>query len=165
MLLKAAALVWNNPGPLTLWVCCKRHLVKAVHGGRSSSSQQQRGKELLRVFVAESYLYFKYYFVDMFVLLLCSGVLAQSRIPARWVLAKDHPCPPLHNVISWQASMGRHGRTGRAVDSDCRNSRCLCCVKVSAVTQQKGTCRGEWRRQRMKELKKVFVEIIMCQSA
>lgn len=60
----------------------------------------ERGKELLRVFVAGSRFYFKYCFVNMFVFLLCSGVLAQSRIPACWVLAKVHPCPPLDNIIS-----------------------------------------------------------------
>lgn len=162
MLLKAAALAWNNPGPLTLGVCCRRHLVKAVHGKRSNSysHKSRAGKRSSREF----HFYFKCYFVNMFVLLLCSGVLAQSRIPACRVLAKAHPCPPLDNIISWQPSMGRHGETGRAVGSNCRNSRCLCCVKVLAATWQKGTCGGGWNKQRMKELKKVLVEITKCQS-
>lgn len=73
----------------------------------------ERGKELLRVFVAESCFYFKYCFVNMFVLLLCSEVLAQRKVPACWVLTKGHPRPPLDNIISWQASLGRHGWGGR----------------------------------------------------
>lgn len=121
----------------------------------------ERGKELLRVFVAESCFYFKYCFVNMFVLLLYSEVLAQRKIPACWVLTKGHPCPPLDNIISWQASLGRHGWGGRQI---AETAGALFHVKVSAAMQQKVTWRGEWSRHRMEKLKRVFVEIIMCQS-
>lgn len=154
MLLKAAALVWNNPGPLTFWVCCKRHLVKAVRGKRSNSCSHniRKGERS-----SGECFYLSTILSITFVLLLCSGVLAQSRIPACRVLAKAHPCPSLHNTISWQASGGRHGETGRAVGSNCRNSRCLCRVKVSAAMQEEGTCGGGWGKQRGKEPKKVFL--------
>lgn len=74
------------------WVCCERHLVKVVHR-EIKLLTTERGKELSRVFVAESCFYFKYCFVNMFVLLLCSEMLAQRKIPACWVLTKGHLAP------------------------------------------------------------------------
>jgi len=104
-MLKAAALVLTNPGPLTLWVCCKRHLVKAVCGERpnSYSHNNREGKGALESVVAEPHFYFKYYFVNTLVSLLCSGVLAQSRIPGCWPkpISAPHWAIQLADELPW----------------------------------------------------------------